>query len=313
VREHKMGNNDENKEANANRGKDSGDDASPPSSSSPQISLSHYFNNLVSRTLLWNQGASLFSGTANNQYNLPIMKPALTPDMIPFTPTSPIAFAQRASGNEIKEGHDAVVHTSSNRPNALNLKLKADRRKKNNSSTASSPPDNAVNLSGEYKGGNNQEANSDKLSFHKKTAGESAAVKEEGEETSASRTRNTNVVPSKLSIGNKTTPTEYSSSSSSSIEEISKVRQSERSAYSEISPAKLTQASRIDKNGRPIDVTIHIGRIEVKAIQQVESQHSTPSFPAAAADQRSFSAGPKSTAPHMTLNDYLRKRAEGKY
>jgi hypothetical protein len=235
-----------------------------------------------------------------------MIKPALTPDMIPFgSIASTTPFAQTATGNDFEEGHDALGNISSIRPNISPSKPKADRLK--DSSKARGSHDNAAgDLLGEHKGGSDHEVNSDEISFNKKTVDKSTA----GKESSVSNLRNTNVTPSKSSIGNLRMPVEDISSSPPPLE-ISRVRQSKRPAHTELTPAKSMQVSRIDKNERPIDITIHIGRIEVKAVQQIESQRSTHSF--AAANQITSSAGPKSTAPHMTLNDYLRKRAEGKY
>jgi hypothetical protein len=294
-----MGNDRDN--ANPNSGKDS-----VVASPSSIAEASHFFNNLVSRTMLRNQGTSLISRISDKPYNLSLMKPALTPDMIPFTSMSGTDSTQNAASNKLKERHDTVGEKtvgnasslSSNWLNAFYSKPKTDRQK-SNSTTLSNPTNNPVNLHGENKGMNNYYQDySGEVSptLHKETADKRAVNMDD---TSPSHMRNTNKIPTKLSIVNKGI--------------VNKGTPVEQGQFG-IGPAKLTNISssgRVDKNSRPVDVTIHIGRVEVKSVQQFESQRSSPATPAA--HQMSFSVGPTSTARHMTLNDYLRKRAEGEY
>jgi hypothetical protein len=296
--------------SNKSNSKDTGNSA-PPSSSPPLPQPSQYFDSLVTRTLISNQGGSSIFRISSNLYNLPMMKPVLTPDMIPFGSITSRPYAQSPSRTDAEGIHYAADGISSSMLNSPYLKPKAGRVK-DTVTTTLGPHDNngARGLQDEHSNdNNNHHTSSDKVSFGKKILDKKPAGKEGA---FATHENNMEEGSNNSLAGNQRAPAEvkvnfpYSTSP-----EVARLRKSERSAHVELAPAKLRQPNIAGKNERPIDVTIHIGRIEVKAVHQEKSHRSTHSFDAAS-NQIAPATGSKS-APKMTLNEYLKKRAEGKY
>jgi hypothetical protein len=241
----------------------------------PPPSQSRYIDNLIFRTF-----RTLNSLTSNSEIPypaIPIIKPALTPDMLSNT------FGQWGPNEQFKEQENRI-HDSDNSANNNNTNpSKAPPPPLSSSSLLSPDPSSSSSSSAKI----NEEEKARRFMARNHSSNESM-------HESIDQKKPVNLLPANnprmAMISNPTDrkDQERRTSPSSSI----------RNHESSLKKTTTTLTS---------TVTIRIGRIEVKALLPKGFQQSSLS------SSSTSQASQDSSGPHLTLQDYLKRRSEGRY